>query len=66
MFAALKGALSKKPGAMVTRLDYRNLAPVYVGEEAKVCAREGKEGRWDVWVAGPEGGLCVRGTAVVD
>lgn len=66
MFSALRGALESR-GKSVKSLDYRNLAPVYVNEEMKVCVREGKENKWDVWIASPEGGgLCVKGTAVVE
>lgn len=52
----------------VKSLNYRNLAPLYVGEEMKVCVRRGKaegdELGWDVWIEGPEGGLAVKGRAV--
>lgn len=69
MLAAVRGALAKKnkSGASILKLDYRNLAPVYVGEEMRVCVREGSsEGAlWDVSIVGPEGGLCVKGTADV-
>ncbi|KAB5570544.1 hypothetical protein GE09DRAFT_711277 [Coniochaeta sp. 2T2.1] len=57
-------------------LNYRNLAPLYVDEEMKVCVRhrvaglaspEGgrEEQDWDVWVEGPDGGFAVKGTATV-
>lgn len=52
-------------------LDYKNLAPLYAGEQVRVCLRlshgEGDEStqKWNVWVEGPEGGLAVRGTATV-
>ncbi|KAK4135421.1 hypothetical protein BT67DRAFT_378158 [Trichocladium antarcticum] len=52
----------------IKSIDYRNLAPLYVDEEMKVCLRRGKqeggELKWDVWVEGPEGGLAVRASAV--
>jgi len=55
----------------LAELNYRNLAPLYVGEEMKVCVRmregafptEGREHTWDVWVEGPDGGFAVKGTA---
>ncbi|KAK4155901.1 hypothetical protein C8A00DRAFT_41540 [Chaetomidium leptoderma] len=49
-------------------LNYRNLAPLYVNEEMRVCLRRTKTDRdelgWDVWIEGPEGGLAVKGHAV--
>ena len=52
----------------VKSLSYRNLAPLYVGEQMKVCLRrtksEGGQLGWDVWIEGPEGGLAVKGNAV--
>ncbi|PSR93919.1 hypothetical protein BD289DRAFT_364140 [Coniella lustricola] len=60
----------------VKSLDYRNLAPVYVNEELKICVRapaptaaaaEGKgDKKWDVWIVGPTGGLCVKGSAIIE
>ncbi|KAG6164674.1 hypothetical protein E4U24_001981 [Claviceps purpurea] len=52
----------------VARITYRNLAPLYVGEPLRVCVREAKgEGLpWDVWVEGPDGGIAVKGTAVME
>ena len=51
-------------GERVKEIEYRNLAPLYAGEEMRVCGREGKEsGAWEVWVEGSGGGLAVRGIA---
>lgn len=55
----------------ITELNYRNLAPLYVGEQLQVCVRmregalaeEGHRPTWDVWVEGPDGGFAVKGTA---
>ncbi|KAI5459835.1 HotDog domain-containing protein [Mariannaea sp. PMI_226] len=54
----------------VRRFTYRNHAPLYVNEQMAISLRQvsssgGKQGRWDVWVEGPEGGLAVKGTAEV-
>lgn len=58
----------------IRSIDYRNLAPLYVGEPLTVCVRpmtsttgESKDGerKWDVWVENNDGGLSVRGTVVV-
>ncbi|KAG6090269.1 hypothetical protein E4U15_007221 [Claviceps sp. LM218 group G6] len=50
------------------RITYRNFAPLYVDEPLRVCVREAEEeGRpWDVWVEGPDGGMAVKGTAVME
>lgn len=71
---------SKSRGGMVKSIVYRNYAPLYVGEEMKVCVKPAKRGavrngeeeeeeedeEWDVWVEGPEGGLAVKGSVVID
>jgi hydroxyacyl-ACP dehydratase HTD2-like protein with hotdog domain len=52
-------------GLSVAGIDYRNLAPLLVGEELAVCLKPkglGEERRWDIWIEGPGGGLAVRGT----
>ncbi|KAH6850099.1 HotDog domain-containing protein [Chaetomium sp. MPI-CAGE-AT-0009] len=81
MLSALRACLAKlsgQPPADTTRedqampyvksLSYRNLAPLYVDEEMKVCLRrtktEADQLKWDVWIEGPEGGLAVKGSAV--
>ncbi|KAG5966009.1 hypothetical protein E4U58_002638 [Claviceps cyperi] len=53
---------------IAARIIYRNFAPLYVGEPLRVCVREAEgEGRpWDVWVEGPDGGIAVKGTAVME
>ncbi|KAL7818481.1 hypothetical protein V8C26DRAFT_396397 [Trichoderma gracile] len=64
-------------GGIVKSIVYRNYAPLYVGEEMKVCVKPAKrsaagseqqeeEEEWDVWVEGPEGGLAVKGSVVID
>lgn len=57
-------------GASVQKFSYRNYAPLYVNETMSINVRrvsknEGVEGRWDVWIEGPEGGMAVKGTADV-
>ncbi|KAK2765912.1 hypothetical protein FQN54_007427 [Arachnomyces sp. PD_36] len=49
----------------IRNIEYRNLAPLYVEEEMKVCTKRkqnGRPGAWDVWIEGSDGGLRVRGT----
>ncbi|KAI9167512.1 Mesaconyl-C(4)-CoA hydratase [Paramyrothecium foliicola] len=58
--------------AAVSSISYRNHAPLYVDEELSVCVRKaasrgsGGADRWDVWIEGPDGGLAVKGSAVVE
>ncbi|KAK3295556.1 HotDog domain-containing protein [Chaetomium fimeti] len=60
--------LNEQPMSYVKSLSYRNLAPLYVDEEMKVCLRrtktEADQIKWDVWIEGPEGGLAVKASAV--
>ncbi|KAL7786762.1 Thioesterase/thiol ester dehydrase-isomerase [Trichoderma ceciliae] len=59
-------------GGAVKSVVYRNHAPLYAGERMKVCVRRARreeakeEEEWDVWVEGPEGGMAVKGSVVVD
>ncbi|KAL7947399.1 Thioesterase/thiol ester dehydrase-isomerase [Trichoderma barbatum] len=74
MLRVLNDAAAKNGGGagVVKSVAYRNYAPLYVSEEMKVCVRRTKsdatkeEEEWDVWVEGPEGGLAVKGSVVVD
>lgn len=54
-----------KLGRVIREIEYKNLAPLYVGEEMTICAKSKQSpdtGRWEVWIAGEDGGLTVRGT----
>ncbi|KAI1771355.1 HotDog domain-containing protein [Hypoxylon cercidicola] len=72
MLSLLRSQLD--PDEKVYKIDYRNLAPLYVNEPLRVCLRQigredgsvggGKSRRWEVWVEGQDGGLSVRGTAM--
>lgn len=55
-----------KNGLIVTDLTYRNLAPVYVNEKINVCLAKRRPGTWDVWIAGHDDSLRVKGTAIVE
>lgn len=57
-------SLFNSRGHIVANLDYQNLAPVYVDEEITVCVQQRKD-NWRVWIAGPQGDLRVKGTAVL-
>lgn len=49
------------PGEAVRAFDYRNLRPLYVGEELTVCVRRLERGSWEVWIQGVDGGISVKG-----
>lgn len=58
-------------GASISRLDYKNLAPLFCNEMMNICLRrsdsaseEGVE-QWDVWIEGSHGGYAVKGRAEV-
>lgn len=74
MLTALSGHISG-PEDLKFRIrdfQYRNLAPLYVGEEMKVCIRKTtredrvREAKYDVWIEGRGGGYAVKGTAIVE
>lgn len=56
----------KKAGSdeVVTKVEYRNLAPLYCNEPIKFCGTKVGEGRWEVWTETPEGGIAVKGTVL--
>ncbi|KAK8019173.1 hypothetical protein PG990_004311 [Apiospora arundinis] len=57
---------TKDEELIISRIDYRNLAPLYVGDEMTVCVRSPpKKGqKHDVWIENQRGGLCVKGTVI--
>ncbi|PVH81719.1 hypothetical protein DL98DRAFT_514586 [Cadophora sp. DSE1049] len=65
MLSVLRSQITE--GKMVLRFDYRNLAPLYVDEEMRICVRRDpeRENKLDVWVEGRDGGLAVKGGAVI-
>ncbi|KAK2749155.1 hypothetical protein FQN57_006770 [Myotisia sp. PD_48] len=49
----------------VSSIQYRNLAPLLVEREMKLCASRkasGDSNTWDIWIEGNTGGLAVKGT----
>lgn len=48
---------------LIREVEYRNIAPLYVEEEMKLCARNSKHGEWELWIEGRDGGLAVRALA---
>jgi hydroxyacyl-ACP dehydratase HTD2-like protein with hotdog domain len=65
MLTVLRSQLLK--GEIIKQFDYRNLAPLYVDEELRVCVRKSAddEHKHEVWIEGREGGYAVKGSAVV-
>ncbi|KAI1006740.1 hypothetical protein K3495_g1476 [Podosphaera aphanis] len=67
MLAVLSEQLWKR--ARIDGFIYKNIAPLYVEEEMKICIRKGSKtgdtGNWHVWIQGPDGGCAVKGTANV-
>lgn len=52
---------------MVKRIEYRNLAPLYVDEEMKICFRRSKkEDQASVWIENKDGGIAVKGTVELE
>ncbi|KAI1104235.1 hypothetical protein F4804DRAFT_307805, partial [Jackrogersella minutella] len=57
----------------ILKIDYRNLAPLYVDEPMRICTRQihpkltenpRRPRTWAVWIEDQDGSLCVRGTAL--
>lgn len=65
MLSVLRSQITE--AKMVLRFDYRNLAPLYVDEQMKICVRRDpeREDKLDIWVEGRDGGLAVKGSAII-
>ncbi|KAK5663962.1 hypothetical protein OQA88_174 [Cercophora sp. LCS_1] len=69
MMEGLRRFVRRKEGkdANVKTFEYRNLAPLFVGRELKVCIKtlgsDAGETRYQLWIEGADGGLAVKGTA---
>jgi len=65
MLTALRPCLSKS-NRVITEVEYRNLAPLYVDDEMEICAKGTKNCELDdslaVWIEGKDGRLALRGT----
>ncbi|PCH10504.1 hypothetical protein PENOC_000200 [Penicillium occitanis (nom. inval.)] len=65
MLSFLSSHLSKL-GLRVKDIEYRNLAPLHVDEELRICAKAKQQtsGQWGVWIEGPQAffeGLAIHG-----
>ncbi|KAI5309508.1 hypothetical protein KEM55_003097 [Ascosphaera atra] len=66
MLTVLRNYLAKAVGkdVAITRMEYRNLMPLFVEREMKICGRPKKSGKgWDVWIQNENGEMAVKGTA---
>lgn len=61
----LQNHISKRKGAVIESIEYRNLAPLYCSEPIKFCGRQAGENKYDIWAETPEGGIAVKGNAKV-
>ena len=63
LLTAVESRVSEE-GLVIRDIQYRNMAPLYVDEEMKICGKRqpSNNGLWDVWIEGKNGGLAVRGT----
>lgn len=48
----------------IEEIEYKNIAPLYAEEEMRLCARNSKQGEWELWIEGRDGGLAVRALAI--
>ncbi|KKA30773.1 hypothetical protein TD95_004651 [Thielaviopsis punctulata] len=53
------------PDMPVQKLDYSNIAPLFANDELTVCLAR-RNGAVRVWINGPDGGMAVRGLAVLE
>ncbi|KAK2797992.1 hypothetical protein FQN50_008988 [Emmonsiellopsis sp. PD_5] len=62
MLTVIQNHLSNM-GQIVRGIEYRNLAPLFVEQQMRICAKPkgSGAGAWDIWVEGG-GGLAVKGT----
>lgn len=72
MLSVLRSQL--RGGQIIKKIDYKNLAPLYVDEEMKICVARSavvdpmngvKGEKYNVWIEGEQGGYAVKGTATV-
>ncbi|KAK4448539.1 hypothetical protein QBC34DRAFT_300863 [Podospora aff. communis PSN243] len=65
MLTALRQLLDTPGQKYVLRtVHYQNISPLFVNQPLKVCVRQlPNEGQYGIWVEGPGGSLCAKGTA---
>lgn len=62
----LQHQLSQRGNEVIKNIEYRNLAPLYCGEEVRFCGKQTGDRKWEVWAQGPEGGVAVKGSVVTE
>ncbi|KAL5614766.1 hypothetical protein BROUX41_004855 [Berkeleyomyces rouxiae] len=53
------------PGVDIKSFKYSNMAPLFAGDRLSVCLAR-RDGSVRVWILGPDGGMAVKGTAVIE
>ncbi|KAM3418161.1 hypothetical protein BST61_g6364 [Cercospora zeina] len=64
----LQQRLAQEGNEVIKSVEYRNVAPLYCGEEVKFAGKklDNKNGKWDIWAETPEGGIAVKGKVVTE
>lgn len=58
--------LSRQGNEVIKSVEYRNVAPLYCGEEVKFAGAKIGENKWEVWAETPEGGIAVKGKVLTE
>ena len=66
LLTLLRQQLGKRGNEVIRKIEYRNVAPLYCGEEVTFCGTQMGDHKWEVWAQGPEGGVAVKGTVVTE
>lgn len=64
LLSVFRAHLSKLDHEII-EINYRNVSPLYVGEQLTLCGKskpgQADDGSWEVWIENQDGGLAVRG-----
>lgn len=53
----------REDAEFIKKVEYKNIAPLYAEEEMRLCARNIKQGEWELWIEDRDGGVAVRALA---
>ncbi|PPJ54627.1 hypothetical protein CBER1_06148 [Cercospora berteroae] len=62
----LQQKLAQEGNEVIKSVEYRNVAPLYCGEEVKFAGKKLDSGKWEIWAETPEGGIAVKGKVVTE
>ena len=62
----LQQQLSQQGNEVIKSVEYRNVAPLYCGENVKFAGAKTGENKWEIWAETPEGGIAVKGKVVTE